>query len=946
MNPLRLIVTLTAVVASLGAWCQQPGSPWPSFRGNGANSGLGSGGGSNGILRWQSPNASPFSSVAVAADGTIYVMSSKLFAFKRDGTLKWSFAGAAGSDDTPIQSTPAIGADGTIYFGSTDDHVYAVNPDGTEKWKFLTFGAVYGSPAFGADGTIYVGSTIANNGGVIYAINPDGTEKWGQSAGSVAGSPAVASDGTLYFLTGNGEMIAIADHGSADILWMVGEFGSGGTSSPAIGPDGTIYVTGNSSNLLAVNPDGSPKLAFAVTGVSSSPAIGPDGSIYVASANGNLYSFNSSGKKLWTYAIGSDTYSSPSIGVDGTVYVASNAGNVYAFESYGLLKWTFATSQPVVGASPAIGSDGTVYIGSTDLFAIGTEVNTDPLINFTISPSRVQNGVSSGGIVTLSQPAPAGGDVVYLSSDTPDAVVPALVIVQPGSTQAAFNIVTTANSPALTATLTATSGGNSITSILLINFPVPTGLTFEPSSVVGGRPSTGTVTLNEPSGPGGTTVELSSDIANAVPPSTVTVPSGATSVTFSIPTLAVATGIEATITAEIGTVSVAGTLAVIPPSVSVLTVAPASVYGGGSSQGTVTLNVAAPSGGLTVVLTSNSRFATVPSSVQVPSGALTVTFAIATTVVATTETATISAIVGGNAQTASLVIQAPTLQSVATSPATVVGGSTTKVVGSVVFGGPTPAAGATILLTSSNDKVLGLPASVRIPSGASTATFTVTHNMVTTPQTVTITAKFGTVIETAMVTVNPFQISSMSLSPASVVGGIGAAGLLTLNAAAGSGHVAVKLSSASKYVGFPVSVLVLAGSSSAKFAVTTKAVSASTTALIAGELNASSQQAGLTILPAALVSLSVSPSTVKGESSTVVTGKVTLSGEAPAGGMAITLSSSSSSAATVPTTVTIPAGRTYAAFRISHKRVSSSLAVTISASFGGILKTAGITITQ
>ncbi|MBM3242358.1 choice-of-anchor D domain-containing protein, partial [Candidatus Poribacteria bacterium] len=57
-----------------------------------------------------------------------------------------------------VNSSPAIGSDETIYVGSLDNYLYAINPDGTPKWKFSTGGDVDSSPAIGSDGTIYVGS--------------------------------------------------------------------------------------------------------------------------------------------------------------------------------------------------------------------------------------------------------------------------------------------------------------------------------------------------------------------------------------------------------------------------------------------------------------------------------------------------------------------------------------------------------------------------------------------------------------------------------------------------------------------------------------------------------------------------------------------------------------------------------------------------------------------
>ena len=73
-------------------------------------------------------------------------------------------------------SSPAVGADGTIYVGSDDGNLYAVNPDGSQKWKWFETSFPYSvrsSPAVGADGTIYVGSDV-----VLYAVNLDGSQKW------------------------------------------------------------------------------------------------------------------------------------------------------------------------------------------------------------------------------------------------------------------------------------------------------------------------------------------------------------------------------------------------------------------------------------------------------------------------------------------------------------------------------------------------------------------------------------------------------------------------------------------------------------------------------------------------------------------------------------------------------------------------------------------------
>ena len=69
-----------------------------------------------------------------------------------------------------MQSSPAIGSDGTVYVGSNDQKLYAINgKTGVKLWEFETGGAVHSSPAIGSDGTVYVGSWDNK----LYAIKTD-----------------------------------------------------------------------------------------------------------------------------------------------------------------------------------------------------------------------------------------------------------------------------------------------------------------------------------------------------------------------------------------------------------------------------------------------------------------------------------------------------------------------------------------------------------------------------------------------------------------------------------------------------------------------------------------------------------------------------------------------------------------------------------------------------
>src|SRR5437867_4408352 len=91
-----------------------------------------------------------------------------------------------------------------------------------------------------------------------------------------------------------------------------------------------------------------------------------------------------------------------------------------------------------------------------------------------------------------------------------------------------------------------------------------------------------------------------------------------------------------------------------------------------------------------------------------------------------------------------------------------------------------------------------------------------------------------------------------------------------------------------------------------------------------------------------LTSLTLSPATVTGGNSS--TGTVTLSGPAPSGGAQVALSSSDTSVATVPSSVTVTAGATSATFTVNTSAVTASTTVTISAAYAGVTKTASLTV--
>lgn len=154
-----------------------------------------------------------------------------------------------------IQSTPAIGYDGTVFIGGYDKVVYALDPfTGSVIWSLRTGDSISSSPALGPDETLYIGA----NDGRLYAINRDGTPKWTFLTGdTIHSTPAVAADGTVYFGSYDQNIYAVDAQSGAE-KWRFTTSGQV-LSSPIISDDGTVFIGSQDGNLYAI--EGSSPLA-------------------------------------------------------------------------------------------------------------------------------------------------------------------------------------------------------------------------------------------------------------------------------------------------------------------------------------------------------------------------------------------------------------------------------------------------------------------------------------------------------------------------------------------------------------------------------------------------------------------------------------------------------------------------------------------------------------
>ena len=286
-------------------------------------------------------------SLAIAIDGTIYMGTSEpggVIAIDEDGKEKWIFHIDMGYRQ---RSSPSIGIDNTIYFGA-GNYLYAINPDGTEQWKFSTEDEITTSPTISPDGTIYFGSN-ANN---VYAVDPNGTMKWNLTTRGnydIESSPAVGPDGSIVLICylEEGSLVALYPNGT--IKWIIenDEFFNG--ISPAIDENGTMYINGAIRNLYSINPNGTINWIFPLShgfyepngdiigSTTHYPAIGPDGTIYSGSSDG-LFAINPDGTLKWRSDSQRPTRS-PSVSGDGTIFI--QIIGIKAFNPDGSERWTY-----------------------------------------------------------------------------------------------------------------------------------------------------------------------------------------------------------------------------------------------------------------------------------------------------------------------------------------------------------------------------------------------------------------------------------------------------------------------------------------------------------------------------------------------------------------------------------------------------------------------------
>lgn len=615
---------------------------------------------------------------------------------------------------------------------------------------------------------------------------------------------------------------------------------------------------------------------------------------------------------------------------------------------------TTAATVPVTGltAGSATITAGTTNFGTATASVVVSGTGGPPASPAIIVPSSLT--LAPGDVreyrIELVTAAPASG--VYLTATTSDASKVTLsqssIFIPEGMTSVPRKVTTVnAMSSGVAAINVSAAGYASVNTQVQVTGSItpPAGgtMSLSPSSL---SMSTGetkvlTLSLSSPAGNGGVAVSLnSSNSSVASVSSAVTV--GAGTATYNIQVTGPGAG-SATITATAAnygsaTANVTVSSASAPPPSQAAIIVPASLA---LMPGeTVPFSVALPSGagsnGVPITLTSSDpdKASVSPSTYVIPAGATTSrrveTTLRGTSVGSVTITASASGFGNGTTQVQVKSSAAGGTMAVAPAALSLITGSTQNL--TLTLNGTLPPKGLVIYVTSDNTAAATVPSSVTLPVNATIIPVPVAAVGTGTATITATAANFGSAAAVVTVAATP-QInlpSNVTLAAGETVNFP-----VTLSAAALSDMViSLNSSDTSKLTVAPPSVTILKGMTSAPNVTTTvsgvNAGTATVTATSPGYTGASGQ---VVVTPASNSALTMGLSPANLSITGLITQNLTLtlSGPAPAGGLAVTFTSSNGSNASVPSTLTVPANTSSIAVPVTARATGTTVVTANSA---------------
>lgn len=320
------------------------------------------------------------------------------------GNYKWNsvdlnFGGLTGYVKT---SNPVFSPDGkTMYIPTSTPagHLFAIDVvSGEFKWVFAISQITYGGGALVApDGTIYQcvrNATIDN----VYAINPNGTQKWAVKLDAAIGAfPALSADGVLYCLTNKSTLYAL-DASSGAIKWQQSLDGATG-SAVAIDKAGNVYA-GTSAAIYSFKPNKEQNWKLEEVNVTEQATFAlKDQVLYATLKNGGLVAVDmTNGTKKWTYPTTKGDAYFPIADKNGNVYFTEKGSQtVHAVNASGSKIWEKNVGNNLNYSGGALSTDGILYIGTqSNNKVLGLDITNGNIVFEETVGQQVMAAVSIG----------------------------------------------------------------------------------------------------------------------------------------------------------------------------------------------------------------------------------------------------------------------------------------------------------------------------------------------------------------------------------------------------------------------------------------------------------------------------------------------------------------------------------------------------------------------
>lgn len=570
-------------------------------------------------------------------------------------------------------------------------------------------------------------------------------------------------------------------------------------------------------------------------------------------------------------------------------------------------------------------------------------------LTVTLAQPSLTPGVQTSATIKITRPAPKGGIKCLITPTFNNLTnLPSTVVIPEGKLTASFPVLTNQNVDGIAIVTVVANGFADCRTLFRIVSPrVILNVSAAKTTLGPGETTDLSVTIDKPAPSGGITLSITKSVDILAGPSVIIIPQGAVTGTVTLTAKSIPTATTASVSITTGSDTKAVGITVNPPTIKGFSISPTSVPGGQSATGTLNLSYNAPDGGITVKITSNNGAATVPATVTVPAGVSSTTFPITTKPVTTLTVTNLTAMLNGVTVLATLSIRPPAaLSTIVITPANVVGG-TVNATGTITLSDVAPAGGGPVTLASNKPTAATVPATVVVPEGSTSTTFTITSKVVTVSTPVTVTGKYLTVTKTATVTVDPpgrsVPLASLQSKPSTTIGGETVHLTLTLrNPAPPEGVSVVVQVSDAKLATAPSTVFIPAGASQSTFAVLTQQVFKSQGIRVTVRSGKGAVSSDITLTPQPKITkFMIAAKEVLSNQAVIAT--VELASPAPSNGTWVSIKSTNKSIEPVQDFL-VPSGTKSTSVTIRAGKVTRKTVVNLTAATSGGSKTLSISV--